>query len=140
MRKSTKDLPSVTKKIGKSIQRANKIYISESLTSYRNRLFGRIHKFRKSNKFKFLWTVDGMICLRESETSTVYKFLQLMKNFKNFWMDEAKKHGSCYFWYYLFIMFFCYQYSMTVDFNSEYILIYVTVYPSVTWRTMNFNW
>ena len=107
MRKSTKDLPSVTKKIGKSIQRANKIYISESLTSYRNRLFGRIHKFRKSNKFKFLWTVDGMICLRESETSTVYN-LQLMKNFKNFWMDEAKKHGSCYFWYYLFIMFFCY--------------------------------
>ena len=76
MRKSTKDLPSVTKKIGKSIQRANnlKIYISESLTSYRNRLFGRIHKFRKSNKFKFLWTVDGKICLRESETSTVYKF------------------------------------------------------------------
>ena len=76
MRNATKDLPSVTKKIGKSIQRANnlKIYISESLTSYRNRLFGRIHKFRKSNKFKFLWTVDGKICLRESETSTVYKF------------------------------------------------------------------
>ena len=74
MRKSMKDLPSVAKKIEKSIQRANKIYFSESLTSYRNRLFGRIHKFRKSNKFKFLWTVDGKICLRESETSTVYKF------------------------------------------------------------------
>ena len=74
MRKSTKDLLSVAKETGKSIQRANKIYINESLTSYRNRLFGRIHKFRKSNKFKFLWTVDGKICLRESETSTVYKF------------------------------------------------------------------
>ena len=74
MRNATKDLPSVTKKIGKSIQRANKIYISESLTSYRNRLFSRIHKFRKSNKFKFLWTVDGKICLRESKTSVVYKF------------------------------------------------------------------
>ena len=23
--------------------------------------------------------------------------LQLMKNLKNFWIDEAKKHGSCYF-------------------------------------------
>ena len=55
MRRSTKDLPSVAKETGKSIQRANKIYINESLTSYRNRLFGRIHKFRKSNKFKFLF-------------------------------------------------------------------------------------
>ena len=75
MRKSMKDLPSVTKKTGKSIQRANKIYINESLTSYRNRLFGRIHEFKKSNKkLKFLCTVDGKISFRESESSTVYKF------------------------------------------------------------------
>ena len=75
MRKSTEDLPSVAKEIGKSIQRANnRIYINKSLTSYRNRLFGRIHEFKKSNKFKFLCTVNGKISLRESETSTVYKF------------------------------------------------------------------
>ena len=74
MRKSTKDLPSVAKRIGKSIQSANKIYINESLTSDRNRLLGRIHEFKKSNKFKFLWTVHGKISLRESKTSTVYKF------------------------------------------------------------------
>ena len=74
VRKSTKDLPSVAKNIGKSIQRVNKIYINESLTSYRNRLFGRIHKLKKSNKFKFLWTVNEKISLRESKTSTVYKF------------------------------------------------------------------
>ena len=74
MRKSMKDLPSVTKKTGKSIQRANKIYINESLTSYRNRLFGRIHKFKNSNKFRFFWAVNGKISLRESRTSRVYKF------------------------------------------------------------------
>ena len=74
MRKSMKDLLSVAKKTGKSIQRVNKIYINESLTSYRNRLFGRIHEFKKSSKFKFLWTADGKISLRESDTSTVYKF------------------------------------------------------------------
>ena len=74
MRKSMKDLLSVAKKTGKSIQRVNKIYIDESLTSYRNRLFGRIRKFKKSNKFKFLWTVNGKISLRVSKTSTVYKF------------------------------------------------------------------
>ena len=54
--------------------KANKIYINESLTSYRNRLFVKIHEFKKSNKFKFLWTVNGKISLRESKTSTVYKF------------------------------------------------------------------
>ena len=74
VRKSTKDLPSVAKNIGKSLQRANKIYINESLTSYRNRLFRRIHKLKKSNKFKFLWTINEKISLRESKTSTVYKF------------------------------------------------------------------
>ena len=74
MRKSMEDLPSVAKKIGKSIHRANRIYINKSLTSYRNRLFGRIHELKKSNKFKFLWTVNGKISLRESKTSTVYKF------------------------------------------------------------------
>ena len=55
MRKSMEDLPSVAKKIGKSIHRANRIYINKSLTSYRNRFFGRIHELKKSNKFKFLW-------------------------------------------------------------------------------------
>ena len=103
MRKSMKDLPSVTKKIEKSIQRANKIYINKSLTSYRNRLFGRIHKFKKSNKFKFLWTVNGKISLRESETSTVYKFTT-HEEFE----DEAKKHGSCYFSSIYLLCFYCY--------------------------------
>ena len=74
VRKSTKDLPSVAKKIGNSIQRANIIYINESLTSYRNRLFGRIHKFKNSNKFRFFWAVNGKISLRASRTSRVYKF------------------------------------------------------------------
>ena len=115
MRKSMKDLPSVTKKTGKSIQRANKIYVNESLTSYRNRLFGRIHKFKKSNKFKFLWTVNGKISLRESETSTVYKFTT-HEEFE----DEAKKHGSCYFNSIYLLCFYCYQISMAVDFNIEY--------------------
>ena len=67
VRKSTKNLPFVAKETGKSIQRANIIYINESLTSYKNRLFGRIHKFKKSDKFKFLWTVNGKISLRERD-------------------------------------------------------------------------
>ena len=108
MRKSMRDLPSVAKNIGKSIQRANKIYINESLTSYRNRLFGRIHEFKKSNKFKFLCTVNGKISLRESKTSIRFTNLQLMKNLKNFWIYEAKKHSSCYFNSIYLLYFYCY--------------------------------
>ena len=48
--------------------------MNESLTSYRKKLFGRIHEFKKANNFKFLWTAGGKIHLREMETSSVFKF------------------------------------------------------------------
>ena len=97
MRKSMKDLPSVAKKIEKSIQRANKIYFSESLTSYRNRLFGLVSTNSESQTNSNSY---GQLMGRSaSERARHLRFtnLQLMKNFKNFWIDEAKKHGSCYF-------------------------------------------
>ena len=80
---------------------------NESLTSYRNRLFGRIYEFKKSNKFKFLWTVNGRSAL-ERARHLRFTNLQLMKNLKNFWIDEAKKHGSCYFNSIYVLCFYCY--------------------------------
>ena len=35
------------------------MYINESLTQYRSELFGRVNKFKKENKYKFLWTNNG---------------------------------------------------------------------------------
>ena len=61
------------RKLIESIPSGSKIRINESLTVYRKRLFGKIHKFKQDNKFKFLWTGNGTIYLRESESSTVFR-------------------------------------------------------------------
>ena len=83
--KSTKDLPSVSRELGKSIHNTNRIFINESLTSYRKRLFGRINEFRRIHKWKHIWTVNGRILLRESDSSRVFSFttLEQFDNFKS---------------------------------------------------------
>jgi hypothetical protein len=48
--KKSKDLPSVANEFGKSIHRAENIFISESLTPYRTKLFGRTNEFKKNNQ------------------------------------------------------------------------------------------
>jgi chromosome segregation ATPase len=72
--KKSKNLPSVANEFGKSIHRAENIFISESLTPYRKKLFGRINEFKKNNQWKYLWTVNGKILLRQSEHSQVFGF------------------------------------------------------------------
>ena len=72
--KNTSALQSVGEEIGKSIPSGSKIHINESLTAYRKCLFGKIHKFKQDNNFKFLWTANGTIYLRENESSSVSHF------------------------------------------------------------------
>ena len=59
--KTSKDLPSVAQEIGKSINNAAKIYINESLTPYRKKLFAQINEFRRNNQWKYIWSVNGKI-------------------------------------------------------------------------------
>ena len=56
-----------------------------------------------------------------------------MKILKNFWIYETKKHSSCYFnsIYLLCVIFISLAWLQILIVN---ILIYVTVYPSVTWN------
>jgi len=56
--KYTSVLQSVREEIGKSIPSGSKIHINESLTAYRKRFFGKIHKFKQDNNFKFLLTAN----------------------------------------------------------------------------------
>ena len=74
--KKASQLPTIQKEMGKSITVDSKIHINESLTSYRKRLFGRINAFKHENNFKFLWTSNGKILLRESESSTITGFTE----------------------------------------------------------------
>ena len=62
---------SVREEIGKSIPSGSKIHINKSLTSYRKRLFGKLHKFKRDNNLKFLWTGNGTIY---RESSSVFPF------------------------------------------------------------------
>ena len=67
-------LPSVQAEMGKSVFSDNKIHINESLTTYRKKLFGRINTFKHQHNHKFLWTANGKILLRETESSRIVSF------------------------------------------------------------------
>ena len=68
--KRSKDLPMVYA-VPKSstVSHRSRIYINESLTPYRKRLFNRILEFKRTHNYKYLWTNNGRIMLRESESS-----------------------------------------------------------------------
>ena len=72
--KLTDCLPSVNAEIGKSISQPTKIFINESLTAYRKRLFGKIHDYRRQHNYKFIWTANWKILLRQTESSPVNSF------------------------------------------------------------------
>ena len=72
--KSVHQLPSIQAEIGESVSRDNKIYINESLTSYRKRLFGRIKDYKRKNNVKYLWTSNGKIMLKVNEASATEAF------------------------------------------------------------------
>lgn len=73
--KTTKDIPSIAKELGNSLPPlANKIFINESLTSTRKKLFNEIYKYKKNNGFKYIWTTNGKVYLKENESSQAISF------------------------------------------------------------------
>ena len=72
--KKASALPSVACEMEKSIHQDSAMYINESRTHYRPELFGRVNKFKKENKYEFLWTNNGKIYLRKHETSQTFTF------------------------------------------------------------------
>ena len=70
--KKSIDIPCVANEYGESIYESNKIYINESLTPYRRKLFGKINEFKRTNKWKHIWSViNGKILLRQTGDSSV---------------------------------------------------------------------
>ena len=72
--KKARVLPFVACEMGKSIHQYSALYINKSLTQYRSELLGRVNKFKKGNKCKFLWTNNGKIYLHKHETSQTFTF------------------------------------------------------------------
>jgi hypothetical protein len=73
--KSSKDIPSIADRHDQSIHGASTIYINESLTPYRRKLFGKINEFKRSRGWKHIWSVNGKILLRHTDNSEVVGFV-----------------------------------------------------------------
>ena len=86
--KLTDCLPLVNAEIGKSVSQFTKVFINESLTAYRRSLFGKIQACRRQFKFKFIWTTNGKILLRKSESSPVHSFTT-EEEFQRFIADKC---------------------------------------------------
>ena len=56
-------------------KRKAQIHGNESLTPYRKRLLGRILQFKRDHNYKFMWTVNGKIMLKKTESSTTKCFV-----------------------------------------------------------------
>ena len=52
-----------------------KVYIGESLTPFRKKLFGAVNKIKKKLEWKFIWTNNGRIYLKQSDSSRSYTFV-----------------------------------------------------------------
>ena len=95
--KRTKDLPSVSCEIeSDAVSHKAQIHINESLTPYRRRLFGRLLQFKRNQGYKFLWTTNGKILLKKSETSTTNSFTT-HEEFDQF-LDGQCNQGYKFLW------------------------------------------
>ena len=73
--KRTKDLPSVVCEPESAVvSHKAQIHVNESLTPYRKRLLGRILQFKRDHNYKFIWTANGKIMLKKTDSSTTKCF------------------------------------------------------------------
>jgi DNA repair exonuclease SbcCD ATPase subunit len=66
--KKAKDLPRL------GLESDARVYISESLTPYKKKLFGQVNKLKKRLKWKYIWTYNGRIYLKQDENNGVHIF------------------------------------------------------------------
>ena len=81
--KKSNDLPSFNREYENNNHQSNSIFINESLTTRRRKLFGRINDFKRTERWKYIWTVNGKIMLRETDTSRALSFSHA-KDFDDF--------------------------------------------------------
>lgn len=68
VKKKAKDLPN----LGLAFE--DDLYISESLTQTRKKLFGEVNKMKKQLKWKFIWTFNGRIFIRKADGEQAHAF------------------------------------------------------------------
>ncbi|CAH3188586.1 unnamed protein product, partial [Porites lobata] len=75
--KRTKDLPSmVCEPESAVVSHTAQIHVTAMLRRlYRKRLLGRILQFKRDHNYKFIWTANGKIMLKKTESSTTKCFV-----------------------------------------------------------------
>jgi len=67
-RKKAKDLPHL------NLSSEADVFVSESLTPFKKKLFGDVNKVKKHLKWKYIWTYNGRIFIREDEDKPSFSF------------------------------------------------------------------
>lgn len=67
-KKKAKDLPHL------NLNSQESVFISESLTAKKKRLFGEVNKAKKKLKWRFIWSYNGRIFIKEKENSKTFTF------------------------------------------------------------------
>ena len=78
--KKVKDLPDL------NLTSTEMVYISESLTPYKKRLFGEVNKQKKKLKWKYIWTQNGRIFIKANENAATHSF-DTMEDLSKFQSD-----------------------------------------------------
>ena len=78
--KKVKDLPDL------NLTSTEMVYISESLTPYKKRLFGEANKQKKKLKWKYIWTQNGSIFIKANENAATHSF-DTMEDLSKFQSD-----------------------------------------------------
>ena len=68
VKKKAKDLPNL------NLSSQADVFISESLTPFKKKLFGDVNKVKKKLKWKYIWTYNGRIFLRQDENKPSFSF------------------------------------------------------------------
>lgn len=67
-RKKAKDLPNL------NLSSEADVFVSESLTPFKKKLFGDVNKVKKNLKWKYIWTYNGRIFIRQDENKPSFSF------------------------------------------------------------------
>ena len=67
-RKKAKDLPNL------NLSSEADVFVSESPTSFRKKLFGDVNKVKKHLKWKYIWTYNSRIFIRGDENKPSFTF------------------------------------------------------------------
>ncbi|CAB4023068.1 Hypothetical predicted protein [Paramuricea clavata] len=62
-KRKVKDLPDL------QLQSTDNVYVSESLTPYKKRVFANVNKLRKHMKWKYIWTNNARIYIKDGENA-----------------------------------------------------------------------